>query len=111
MKQFKIVIKAIIDSNGGDIDNEDLYLDIKPEDDCVEDLSIERQNDELIVCQYHTQRGDLMRDPEVRFDISDESWTVIEYRNDPHTHQVDSSGLDIDDFLTLWATNLENQFL
>ena len=111
MKQFKITIRAIIDSNGGDFDNDDLYLDIDSGRDHIEDLSIERHDEELIVCQYYTQRGDLMRDPQVRFDISGDGRTAIEYRDDPHTHKIDNSGLSIDDFLARWSTNLQDQFL
>ena len=111
MKYFKITVKTIIEFYGGDIGNEELYLDIDSGRDYIEDLSIKRHRNELVVRQYRTQRGDLIRDPEVRLDISNGDWEAVEYREDPHTHQIDHDGLQLDDFLCRWATNLEEQFL
>ncbi|MDR5657668.1 hypothetical protein RH831_10820 [Halodesulfurarchaeum sp. HSR-GB] len=74
------------------------------------DLTIEKiAEHRLSVAHYFKQRGDLMRDPEIVFDVSDEDWTPIEFRTDPHTHDYDENGLGINDFLNLWNRNLRNQ--
>jgi len=112
MSQFKDVIKRIVRSEGESIENEDLYLDIEAESDAIEDLNIERHGNELIVCQYYIRRGDLMRDPEVRFQIQDDgSWKPVSFRDDPYTNKRSSKGLEITNFLSTWAVNLEHQFL
>ena len=112
MSEFKDVIKRIVRSEAESIENEDLYLNIEAESDAIEDLNIERHGDELIVCQYYMQRGDLMRDPEVRFQIQDDGeWKPVSFRDDPYTHKRSSKGLEITNFLSTWAVNLEHQFL
>jgi len=74
------------------------------------DLTIEKiAENRLSVAHYFKQRGDLMRDPEIVFDISDGEWTPIEFRTDPHTHDFDETGLEIDEFLDMWNRNLRNQ--
>lgn len=74
------------------------------------DLTIEKiSENRLSVAHYFKQRGDLMRDPEIVFDISDEEWTPVEFRTDPHTHDYNENGLEIDDFLDMWNRNLRNQ--
>ena len=111
MNRFKIIVKSIVNKYGGDINSDELFLDIDSGQDHVEDLNIEGNGDKLVVCQYYTQDGNLIRDPQVKFDISEEGWTAVEYRDDPHTHKFDSSGLSIDTILSRWATNMEKQFL
>jgi len=80
--------------------------------DAYNDLTIEKvYEDVLVVEQHYTQRMDRMRDPEVRFDVSDpEDWTPIEYRQDPGIYRRDETGLDMDGFLETWDKNLQNQF-
>ena len=82
--------------------------------DAFNDLSIEKvYENELSVGQYHTQRGDLMSDPEVRFDVSDpDNWTPIDYtqHGNPTIHQRDDDGLEMDGFLRTWDKNLQSQF-
>jgi len=75
------------------------------------DLSIERHGNELIVCQYYIQRGDLMRNPEVKFRIeADGTWTPVSYRVDPlNTYEYSTEGVPIDDMLDVWAENLRAQ--
>lgn len=76
----------------------------------VMDLTIEKiGQDRLSVAHYWTQRGDMMWDPEVVFEIGNSDWRPVEYRQDPLFHQMDSNGLDIDDFLETWNDNLEAQ--
>ena len=112
MEHFKKVIKRIVRSEGESIDNEDLYLDIESGSDSIENLSIERQDDELIVCQYYTENRDYMRDPEVRFRIQDDGeWLPVEYRQDPKIREYCTDGIDIEEFLRTWASNLKCQFL
>lgn len=80
--------------------------------DAYNDLTIEKVYDDvLVVEQHYTQRMDRMRDPEVRFDVSDpEDWTPIEYRQDPGIYERDEGGLDLDGFLETWDKNLKMQF-
>jgi len=75
-------------------------------------LVIEKVYDDVLsVEQYYTQRMDRMRDPEVRFDVSDsEDWTPIEYRQDPGIYRRDEDGLDLDGFLDTWDKNLKMQY-
>ena len=112
MEYFKQVVKRIVDSNGESLENEDLYLDIESGSDAIENLSIERHDDELIVCQYYIQNGDYMRVPEVRFRIEDYGeWLPVRYRMDPNTYQYSPKGLEITNVLSVLAVNLEEQFL
>jgi len=76
------------------------------------DLTIQKVYDNVLsVGQYHTQRGDLMSDPEVRFDVSNpEDWVPIEYTQDPQFYQRDKDGIEIDDFISTWDDNLQKQF-
>lgn len=83
---------------------------IKVEVDGFEDLSIEKiLENKLSVMQTYTQRGDLMRDPEIVFDVSGDEWVAIELRMDPHTHMIDDNGVDEDGFTELWNKNLRDQ--
>jgi hypothetical protein len=76
------------------------------------DLTVEKISpDCLSVAHYYTQRGDLMRDPEIVFRIKEnDSWTAIEYRQDDcGIYQRDESGLDVTEFIKQWDENLEHQ--
>ena len=110
MKNFRDTIISIVNQNGESIES-DFYVDVDAENDAVMDLSIERHGDELIVCQYYIQRGDLMRDPEVTFRIeADGTWTPMSYRVDPlNTYEYSTEGIPIDDMLDMWAENLRMQ--
>lgn len=68
MVNFRNIITSIVNQHGESIDS-DFHLDIESDSDAIMDLSIARHGDELIICQYYLQRGDLMRDPEVRFRV------------------------------------------
>jgi hypothetical protein len=100
MKNFRDTIISIVNQNGESIES-DFYVDVDAENDAVMDLSIERHGDELIVCQYYIQRGDLMRDPEVTFRIeADGTWTPVSYRVDPlNTYEYSTEGVPIGDML------------
>jgi hypothetical protein len=108
--KFRDVITSIVTQHGESIDSE-FYLDIDSGSSAVMDLSIERHGNELIISQYYLQRGDLMRDPEVRFRVEpDSNWTPISYRIDAlNAYEYSSEGLDIDDVLEMWARNLHSQ--
>jgi hypothetical protein len=101
-----------VNQNGESIES-DFYLEVDAENEAVMDLSIERHGDELIVCQYYIQRGDLMRDPEVTFRIeADGTWTPMSYRVDPlNTYEYSTEGVPIGDMLDMWAENLRMQGL
>lgn len=75
------------------------------------DLTIEKVGDNrLSVAHYHEQRGDLMRDPEIVFEINGSVWLPIEYRQDPGLYQRNPAGLpDVADFAHDWSQNLKKQ--
>ena len=110
MKNFRDTIISIVNQNGESIES-DFYVDVDAENDAIMDLSIERHGEELIVCQYYIQRGDLMRDPEVTFQIeADGTWTPMSYRVDPlNTYEYSTEGVPIGDMLDMWAENLRMQ--
>jgi hypothetical protein len=110
VEYFRKTIVEIVQSNDFSTDS-DFFLDIESNSDAIMDLSIERHGDELTVCQYYLQRGDLMRDPEVRFRAeSNGEWTPISYRIDAlNAYEYSTEGLDIDDVLETWAENLRAQ--
>lgn len=109
MRNFKKLITSIVEQHDKSI-NSNFYLDIESDSNAVMDLSIERHGNEVIVCQYYHQRGDLMRDPEVRFRIEDGEWQPISYRIDAlNAYEYSTEGLDIDDTLEMWARNLQSQ--
>jgi len=109
---FQDVIRSIVEEYGSDLDNQNMYIRIESDREYIENLSVERIDKEIIVTQFYIRRGDLMRDPEVRFEIQDDgSWKPVSYRLDPSVYQYCGDGLDLDDVLETWATNLEEQFL
>lgn len=82
------------------------------------DLDIEKVlDDQLSVAHYYTQRGDLMRDPEIVFQVEQlsdtDSWTPIIYRQDgfPQVFQHNETGLgrSVTDFADQWSDNLQAQ--
>jgi len=105
---FKQTIISIVNQHGESIDS-DFALDIDADSNAVMDLSIERHGDELIVCQYYHQRGDLMRDPEVRFRVEADEWVPVSYRQDPSVRQCSADGIEIAEYLQTWARNLQSQ--
>ena len=73
------------------------------------DLTIEKVRDnEISVAHYYTQRGDLMRDPEIVYRIEDGNWIPVEYTQDPGIYQRDETGLETE-FPQIWDRNLRRQ--
>lgn len=81
MASFRETVECIVSEQGESLES-DFSVDIEAGEETVKTLSVERQGDVLIVCQYGTQRGDVMRDPAVRLHIQEELWKPIEYGND-----------------------------
>jgi hypothetical protein len=108
--KFKNIITSIVNQHGESTDSE-FHLNIESDSDAVIDLSIERHNAELTVCQYYHQRGDLMRDPEVRFRVeSNGEWTPISYRIDAlNEYEYSIEGLEIHDVLGTWQKTCEHR--
>jgi len=104
-------VKQIIERAGhGSAAEMDLGDHIEVSAPGVMDLTIEKiRQDKLSVAHYWKQRGDLMRDPEVVFEIGDDGWLPVEYRQDPSFHQMDNEGLEITEFIQRWDDNLEAQ--
>jgi len=75
------------------------------------DLTIEKVGEiRLSVAHYYTQRGDLMSDPQVVFDIRKDEWVPLRFINSPHIHDFDETGLDQHAaFIETWDNNLKNQ--
>ena len=75
------------------------------------DLTIEKiGEDQISVAHYYTQRGDLMRDPEIVYRIEDGNWVPVEYTQDPRVYQRDQTGLpDVQEFAQTWDENLRRQ--
>ena len=75
------------------------------------DLTIEKIGENrLSVAHYYKQRGDLMRDPEIVFNTSNDNWTPVEYTQHPHIYQRDRDGLpEVAEFAQQWSDNLEKQ--
>lgn len=75
------------------------------------DLAIEKiRANEISVAHYRKQYGDLMRDPEIVFQIRDGDWIPIEYTQDPGIYQRDENGLSsVRAFAKTWDRNLRKQ--
>lgn len=112
MQEFKSLIQSIVQEHGHEgVTDMKLGDSVQVESQEFEDLSIEKiAESRLAVMQSYLQHHDVMRDPEVVFDLREDTWIPIEYRQDPHLHRYDESGLsDLDGFLNSWAENLRNQ--
>lgn len=75
------------------------------------ELTIERVSDTHIsISHSYLQNGDVMRDPEIVFEVEDDEWTPIEYVQDPMVAQHDPDGLDeVETFAAQWNNNLKEQ--
>jgi len=85
---------------------------VDPESEAMDELTIEKIGDDLLsVGHYYTQRGDLMRDPEVVFRVDGDRWWPIEFRRDgtPQMHDHNEDGIDLRGFDRHWNKNLKNQ--
>jgi hypothetical protein len=69
--------------------------------------------DTISVCHYGEQNGDLMRDPEMIFKKSDDTWIPTYYRNDyvgiEQMEPTEKEKLDMADFANIWMTNIKLQ--
>jgi len=105
-------VKQILKNKGID-DPEDMKINenYTIESDGYEDLTIEKVGEDRIsVAQTYTQRMDLMRDPEIVYEIEDDGdWKPVEYQQDPRIYRHDEEGLDIDSFVNEWDENLKKQ--
>lgn len=97
-----------------DMDVNEFYT-VDSGSDAMMDLTVEKTySDTVMVAHLYEQRGDIIADPELRFDASEWSdWTPTEFRQDgaPQVHQQDSTGLGqgVQDFVSQWDDNLRRQ--
>jgi hypothetical protein len=75
------------------------------------DLTIEKvAEDRLSVMHSFTQNKDLMRDPEIVFDVAGNEWTPVVYQQSPNLYREDEDGLpDVGAFADTWDTTLRKQ--
>ena len=109
---FRRTVNQVIAANSEYDDATDLDLGdaVHVERDGYEDLGIERiRENKISVMHTYKQRGDLMRNPEIVFNTSDDEWLPVEFRQDPIHHQHNDDGVDCGDFIRTWARNLDNQ--
>lgn len=75
-----------------------------------EKLTIEKVGSHRIsVAHHYTQRGDLMCDPEIVFQIEEGEWIPIEFTQHPMVYHYDEGGLDLGGFVDRWNRNLRQQ--
>ena len=78
-----------------------------------DDLIIEKiAPNRLSVSHTYTQRGDIMRDPEIVFKIDNGDWIAVMYQQDSTgTYQEDESGIESATTFAhnLWNDNIKNQ--
>jgi hypothetical protein len=105
------VINEVLDLLGVSVDDLELNERYELEGSVgIMDLTIEKVGaSRLSVAHYYTQRGDLMRDPEIVFDTTGAEWTPVEYRQDPVSYKTDSDGVDLGGFEKQWSDNLREQ--
>lgn len=110
---METVLNIIQIAGHDSIDELDVNELIEVENDPFMDLAIERVGDEqIIVGHYYTQRGDLMSDPEIVFDVSGDEWIPVEYNQHgfPQIHKHDEDGLnEVASFIDDWDAQLEEQ--
>lgn len=105
-------IKQIIEIAGYEsVDDMEVGDRIKVEGGSYMDLTIEKVfSDQISVAHYYTQRGDLMSDPEIVFEIYETHWIPIRYTQHPNVHKYDEDGLpDVKKFAEMWSSNLRRQ--
>lgn len=108
---FQAVISKILQNRGFQNPSDfgtDEYLKIEiPE---FMPLVISRPREERIrVRHIKTRNGDVLADPMIGFDTAEAPWLPIEYDRSNHTYEFDEDGLDLDDFLELWGSNIVKQ--
>jgi len=114
-------VREILSAHGydnvNDLDMND-PVEVDPGGETDMPLTIEKVYEDgdtarVSVAHYYTQRGDLMSDPEVVFDINtdagdSEGWTPVRYVQHPYIEQYDEDGLgnDVRAFVNEWDSNL-----
>jgi len=108
---FQAVICKILENHGFQSPSEFGTDDhLKLEVPHLMPLTIARpKEDRLRVSHIKTRNGDLLTDPLVGFDTSEEPWLPIEFEQLPVVYEFDEDGLDLDDFLELWGSNIVKQ--
>lgn len=107
-------IQAIVEAHGYDsVQDMDVGDMVEVElGEAMMPLVIEKIGDNrLSVMHYRKQRGDMMRDPEIVFHVSEPGdWTPIEYVQDPGVYQRNENGLyEAEDLAQRWDQNLDTQ--
>ena len=105
------VITEILGKIGTDVESMEYGEYFILEREGFEDLIIEKKDDGyLSVMQYYLQNMDMMRDPEIVFDVTGDEWTPVMYENSPMTYRTSEGGLDgLDEFIETWNDNLRKQ--
>lgn len=117
------VITALAQKHGFDLNQSDYSLALQLQG--FMPLVIERiALNEVSVCHYYKQSGDIMRDPEVVFFTGYEQWVPITFEQSPGIYQVvattndDNKTIekvaprqqaDLARFCRMWALNLKHQ--
>ncbi len=75
------------------------------------DLVIEKIGENRVsVGHYYKQRGDLISDPEIVFNVSNGEWTPVRYTQHPGIHKHDEDGLEgVANFVETWSKNIQKQ--
>lgn len=99
------VLLDIVKNNGGDIQDENLYVKVKREG--YEDLYVERlDNTHVAMAHTRIQNGDVMFDPEVVFEIREGQLIPKTIETSPYPqHEIKPN----DEFLKTWSENLIDQ--
>lgn len=111
-ESFRNAVEKILTNNGVTVEDMDVGDAVQVDGGAAfQDLSIELiAENRLSVMHTFTQRGDLMRDPDIVFDLSGEEWVPVEVRQDPvQVHRMDEDGIECGDLLQMWAKNLDAQ--
>lgn len=105
-------VKEILNDYGVDsVEEMDLNESYTAESDHYMDLTIEKIGENrLSVAHYKEQRRDLMRDPEIVFEVDGDDWTPVRYVQDPFMDQYDPDGIpEAEEFAQQWDENLRKQ--
>jgi hypothetical protein len=109
MEAIKQILAALDYESPLDLDiNESITI----ESEVFMDLTIERvARTRVSVAHHYTQRGDLMSDPEIVFDVDGDEWTAIQKTVHPHEFRHCDDGLPgVQRFAGgMWNSNLERQ--
>jgi len=121
--EMQKVIASLAQKHDFDLNQSDCSLSLQLQG--FMPLVIERiALNEVSVCHYYKQNGDMMRDPEVVFFTGYEQWVPISFEQSPGIYQVaaittdDHKAIekvaprqqaDLANFCRMWARNLKHQ--